>query len=151
MIVIRQAAPVDWELAKAIRLRALADAPDAYLSTLEDEAAFADSVWIERLENAHHLLAFDGADAVGSVTGLPRGEMVAMWVAPSHRRLGVATRLIAELLNWARDVGMTELRAWVADGNDGALRLYLREGFVPTGERDIIREGLGEQELTRTV
>jgi ribosomal protein S18 acetylase RimI-like enzyme len=151
VITIRQAAPSDWEVVKAVRLRALADAPDAYVSTLEEESAFPDAVWIERLERAHQLLAFDGSDAVGMATGLPDGQLVAMWVAPSHRRSGVATTLIAGIVEWARKQGMDALRLWVADGNDGALRLYLREGFVPTSERGIIREGLGEQALTRAL
>jgi hypothetical protein len=41
-VEVRQADPADWE---ELRLRALADAPYAFSSTLEQEAAFPEEVW----------------------------------------------------------------------------------------------------------
>jgi ribosomal protein S18 acetylase RimI-like enzyme len=39
----------------------------------------------------------------------------------------------------------------VADGNDRAQRLYERLGFRATGERDVLRDGLGESRLRRSL
>ena len=91
----------------------------------------------------------DGA-FVGSVTGIddrhePGGrEVVAMWVAPEWRARGVGGALMDAVLEWARAEGAASIALWVADGNDTARRLYERCGFVGTGQRDVIREGLGE-------
>ena len=49
---IRRATVDDWEASRDIRLRALAESPDAFLSTLEREAAFDDEVWMSRLEGS---------------------------------------------------------------------------------------------------
>ena len=151
MIEIRSASGDDWVAYRQVRLRALTDAPDAFASTLEREAAFDDDVWIARLTSAHTLIAWAGDDPVGTVTGLPDGEMVAMWVAPDQRGKGVGAQLVAALVDWSRAAGLTELRTWVADGNDTAQRLYERMGFVPTGEVALMRDGIGERRLLRAL
>lgn len=151
MIEIRPATADDWIAYRAVRLRALADAPDAFASTLEREEAFDDARWMGRLASAHTLIAWSGDAPVGTVTGLPDGEMVAMWVAPEQRGAGVGQRLVSALVDWARAAGFAELRTWVADGNDTALRLYERVGFVATGEVGLMRDGIGERRLTRAL
>ena len=48
-IEIRAAQLADWRVAKDIRLRALADSPSAFGSTLAREAGFDDAEWQERI------------------------------------------------------------------------------------------------------
>jgi hypothetical protein len=47
---VRQAGAADWEALRELRLRALADTPDAFASTLQKEAAFPEQVWRQRAE-----------------------------------------------------------------------------------------------------
>jgi hypothetical protein len=47
---IRRAQAADWETLRQLRLAALADAPDAFASTLEAEVAHPDEVWRQRAE-----------------------------------------------------------------------------------------------------
>ncbi len=42
--------------------------------------------------------------------------------------------------------GVTELYAWVLDGNDAARRVYQRLGFVLTGERQPLPGSMGRME-----
>lgn len=50
---ILHALPDHWRLSRDIRLRALAEAPDAFCSTLEGEQGLDEAGWLSRLERAH--------------------------------------------------------------------------------------------------
>ena len=153
-VVIRRGVPDDWRASKELRLGALASSPGSFSSTLERELEFDDEVWRTRLERAATFFAVDDDGTfVGTVTGIgdrhePGGrEVVAMWVDPEWRGRGVGGALMGAVVEWARAEGAASIALWVADGNDAARRLYERRGFVGTGERDVIREGLGEGRL----
>lgn len=151
---IRRATADDWRASRDIRLRALADSPDAFMSTLERESAFDDEVWMSRLDSSHTAFAVEGGVPVGVavLVGSPVApEIVAMWVDPSFRGRGVAGALVEHLVEQAIAGGANSVALWVADGNDGARRVYERCGFVATGERDVIRPGLGEARMRRSL
>ena len=153
-IIIRRGLPDDWRASKELRLRALAGSPGAFSSTLERELEYDDDVWRTRLERAATFFAVDPEGAlVGTVTGVgdpherDGREVVAMWVEPEWRGQGVGGALLDAVVEWARAEGAASIALWVADGNDDARRLYERRGFVDTGQRDVIRDGLGEGRL----
>lgn len=142
---IRRLRAEDWRAARAVRLRALADAPGAFASTLGREEAFDEAEWRSRVSaNAWFLAGTvdDGGDhAVGLACGIPEPgdpggrHLVGMWVEPGRRGTGVADRLVAAVTEWAREDGARRLALWVVDGNPRARRCYERLGFTPTGER----------------
>jgi ribosomal protein S18 acetylase RimI-like enzyme len=140
----RQAQPADWEALRQVRLRALADAPDAFASTLEAEVAFPDEVWRRRAEGgpaSANFIAREGGVDVGlaAIFAEPevpgRMHLVSMWVDPRYRRGGVARALVDLAVRWAGERRAREVMLWVADQNTAARRLYERLGFQPTGER----------------
>jgi ribosomal protein S18 acetylase RimI-like enzyme len=133
----------EWQDLRDIRLRALADAPAAFASTLEREAAFADEVWRQRARggaaSANFIVREEGV-AIGMAAVITestpgRVQLVGMWVDPGHRRHGVAQALIAEAVRWSRQHWARELIAWVVETNTAARRLYERIGFRPANER----------------
>lgn len=150
---VRRATRDDWRECRALRLRALADSPGAFASTLERESAFPDRVWRRRLITGFQLLAFEGESIVGTATGIPdrrerrAREVVAMWVDPDARGRGVGSALIEGLAAWARAASASALTLWVADQNHTARLLYERHGFSLTGERATIRAGVGEERM----
>jgi ribosomal protein S18 acetylase RimI-like enzyme len=139
----RRARAADWEALRQLRLRALADAPDAFASTLDAEVAFPAETWRRRAEggpaSATFIAGQDGVDVglagVFAEPGPPgRMHLISMWVDPRHRRQGVARALIDLVIGWAAERRASEVVLWVADQNDAARRLYDRLGFRPTGE-----------------
>jgi GNAT superfamily N-acetyltransferase len=114
-----------WEELREVRLRALADAPDAFASTLEREAAFPEDVWRQRAQggpaSANFIVREDGV-GVGMAAVIPepdpgRMQLVGMWVDPRHRHRGIAQALIGEAVRWSREHQARELIAWVAESN----------------------------------
>ena len=142
----------DGGLLRELRLRALADSPQAFGSSYEREAAFTDDEWragIERFCDPSRGVGFVAEDE-GRACGLvgcirddelrddesERGLIISMWTAPEVRRRGVGTRLLAAAEAWARERGLAELRLRVHEANHAALDLYLRAGFRETGDWD---------------
>lgn len=140
-VAVRRSVEADWERSRAIRLQALRDAPLAFSSTYEREAAFGPAQWKGRIADSAQFLA-ETADGhvVGTATGFPDPDnpgtvlLVAMFVAPSARGSGIGERLVEAVVAQARADGARRVRLHVVETNDGAERLYTRCGFVRTGE-----------------
>lgn len=142
-LVVRRLGADDWPLLRDVRLRALADSPTAFASTLEREEAFDDTVWRDRMHPRTGLktIVLDGEEPVGLIGGYVAPdaddrsvEVVSMWVAPTARRRGVGSLLVADVLGWADAVGRPYVQLWVVADNDAARRLYQRHGFALTGQ-----------------
>lgn len=133
--------PDDWERVREIRLRALRTDPLAFGSTHEREFPQPESWWRGRLgdpEVATFVMNQEPDGDVGLVTGAPfrdRGGagLFSMWVAPEVRGQRLGEALIERVVDWARGSGYDLLRLEVADGNTGAIKLYARMGFLPSG------------------
>src|SRR6266481_2183479 len=116
---VRQLVAADWAGLRQARLAALAEAPDAFASTLAREQAFEDDVWRDRAGSGATFGAFDGGSIVGLAAGFavdadatagfpvdadaaadtrapaqaqPDWHLVGMWVAPQLRGQHVADR-----------------------------------------------------------
>ena len=138
--------PNDWREYRAIRLRALADSPDAFASTLAREEGRPDAEWANRVaagaDARYHLPLVTrlGSRFVGLAWGriMESDPHVAylfqMWVAPEARRLGVGRLLVDAVIDWARRAGARQLELEVTCGNTPAWSLYSRAGFQPVGE-----------------
>ncbi|MQA04422.1 MAG: GNAT family N-acetyltransferase [Streptosporangiales bacterium] len=138
-ITVRALTPDDWEQTRAVRLSALADAPDAFVTTLAEARGQAEAQWRAMLtpeRGVRALAEYDGlpAGVVGAFDHGGVGEIIWMWVAPDHRGRGVGDALVAFCVDWCGRQAL-DCVLWVVDGNDAAQRLYERCGFVPTGSR----------------
>jgi GNAT superfamily N-acetyltransferase len=135
--VIRRVEPDDWELLRDVRLRALREAPGAFLSTHTQESAFPVSTWQERASQANgaSFVALHDGTAEGLATGIFAADpetvvLVGMWVAPALRGTGVARDLVASVVEWARARGSERVILSVEGDNERAARLYERCGFT---------------------
>ena len=123
-----------------IRLRSLADSPDAFGSTLERERAFTEDDWRRRLTGPVYAVTDPGPVAVGGLFD-NNGVLTVwgMWTDPAHRGRGHARRILDALV--APGVA-AELH--VNTANAAARAVYLRYGFVGTGEIEPLRPGSDE-------
>jgi GNAT superfamily N-acetyltransferase len=143
-LVIRNFEAHEWPLYREVRLRALADAPEAFCSTLASEQRRPDQDWAARLSAA----AVSGqdlpliAERAGAALGMLWAKVDAsdpavvnvfqVWVAPEARGLGVAAALLHAVVAWAREKGARAIALSVTC-DSAAARLYRREGFVDVG------------------
>ena len=125
---------------RAIRLRALMEAPDAFASTFDETAARPMEAWSKQLTDMHTFVGVHDGSDVGMVR-CRRDEMstetawlMSMWVAPEVRRTGVGGALVDAVITWARSIGVRRLLLDVADSNAPAIALYKSKGFEPNGE-----------------
>lgn len=130
----------DWQDIRDVRLRSLADAPEAFTSSYSREFAYGEAEWRDLAVTGKWFVAFDNepvgvAIGVAGWSGDPkRRELVGMWVAPSHRRRGLARELLDQVRTWATSEGATTLSLGVREGNEQSLTAYLRMGMRSSGE-----------------
>ena len=146
--IVRWVRPDEVATYRDFRLRALADAPDAFSEVLADAQTRPIEAWEDRVRRTSAgvesvlLVAADSAtDAWLGMTGCYLDEddaavahVVSVWVAPVARRRGLAGRLVAGARKWAASRGVRMLRLWVTATNLDAQRVYLAAGFIPTGQ-----------------
>lgn len=142
-VEVRVLSPDEWPLWRDLRLRSLADAPDAFGSTLERERAHAEEDWRIRMQGGSVVAFVDGVPAaMGSSFAVRDGwqQVVAMWTDPAYRRRGLSLRVLDVVVDRALAEGRRVVLD-VARGNPAARRAYEGYGFVPTGESGPLREG----------
>jgi len=146
MATLRALGPDDWETFRDIRLRSLADSPDAFGSTWERERAFTEAEWRRRLGVPVYVVEDPRPVAIGGTfdqEGVP--HVWGMWTDPAHRGRGHARRILDALIPPGTpaqlDVNVT---------NDGARTAYQRYGFVGTGHLEPLRPG-SDQRIERMV
>jgi GNAT superfamily N-acetyltransferase len=149
---------------RAIRLRALADTPDAFATTYEEASSLTVEEWQRQLEQFATFVATAGAGDIGIVRGArPDNDndtayLVSMWVAPEMRRQGVAAALVDCVVEWASTEGYRRLVLDVVESNIAAMALYSMKGFVANGTlgtlpppRQHIRECQLEKKLASAI
>jgi ribosomal protein S18 acetylase RimI-like enzyme len=150
-VEVRVARLEEWRAVRDLRLRALADAPDAFGSTLEQERRYGEREWVEWIsgweDTTNRLfVAVDGDEWLGIAIGSRTSDeatahVYSMWVDPTARRAGIGRRLVQEVVEWSRSTGARELELNVTATNPGAIAFYERMGFADAMQRRPLREG----------
>ena len=164
MIELHPITPLLTAEYKAVRLRALQDAPLAFGSTYARESRFTDEEWSGRATN------LDGEKAIGllsssdnSYTGIAvcfldendgsLAHLYSMWVDPGMRRYGVGKRLVTAIEQWASAHQAKTLQLMVTNINNSAMAFYERLGFAKTGRTEPYPNdpALIEYEMTKSI
>ena len=135
----------EWRLYRAVRLSALADAPEAFpeasAALAEAEAPENERIWRELMTRAHRIVAERDDEPVG-VVGLgphtddpENAEVFGLWTAPAVRGERIAWELVASAAWAAANEGCRLLYFWVGSENVAAIGFASSFGFRPTDER----------------
>lgn len=141
---IRRATIDDFEQIKGIKLAAKAserrynkslkpiqETREQYFSYLRNDLSD---------ENMAVFIAMDRDKPVGIITGriyttlpiklLPRkGHISNLFIVPSHRKKGLATRLVRELLGWFKEKEIRDVRLGVYLRNSASLKIFRKLRF----------------------
>lgn len=132
----------DWPVLQDVRLRALADSPDAFGSTLGREQSFDEKEWRRRLVRPVWVAEADGRPVAmaGAFSNDGVLQVWGMWTDPAHRGRGHARALLDALIGEAvadgRPAGLH-----VNTTNAAARAFYESYGFIGTGELEPLRPG----------
>jgi predicted GNAT family acetyltransferase len=144
--VPRRLTPDDWAVLRDVRLRALADSPDAFGSTLEREQGLDEHEW--RRRTVRPVLVVEvGGQPVAMAGTFPNEDVLqvwGMWTDPAHRGRGYARALLDALVGPAIAEG-NAVALHVNIANPGARAFYESYGFVGTGELEPLRPGSDQQ------
>jgi GNAT superfamily N-acetyltransferase len=141
---IRQAHIDDGPQLWGLRLEMLADAPLAYLDTLDRAVARGLAEYHHRVEGwvaepdrtlyvAEHDAALVGHLGVVDERGYT--GLVMAYVSPEVRGQGVLKGLVDAAAEWSKRAGRSELLLEVMERNHRAIRAYEKLGFTVTGNR----------------
>src|SRR5271154_6984328 len=109
MVLVRETVMGDWQALRDIRLEALRDAPTAFGSTYEHEAAYSEAHWRDRISRGGTFLAYIPEVSASEPAGLIGGyqedpvivELVSMYVRPRARGRSVGEALVETVIGWA--------------------------------------------------
>lgn len=155
-ITVRPLSEDEWNEYRSVRLEALRESPEAFVATFEEEEQYDEDFWRLRMRRSQRLLAEVDGEAVGTASvGYSEeeehlAELFGLWVSPSLRGTGLATRLVAAGAMAAREAGKTHLSYWVGTDNGRAVAFASGFGFRPTDQRRPVRvesEVDGDEEI----
>jgi ribosomal protein S18 acetylase RimI-like enzyme len=159
-INIRKIGIDDWTLWRKLRLEALGEAPYAFGSTLADWQGKGDTEarWRGRLSDVPlNIVAEWQNTAAGMASATapnPDGsvDLISMWVAPFARGHGVGDALVNAAITWAREQQASRVALAVFEGNERALTLYRRHGFIDVGMAAGVSSGTAtERKMVRAL
>lgn len=131
----------EWFRLRDVRLTALRESPEAFLSSYEVELTYREDEWRAEFSRGEWAIMVRQGQAVGLLgvtwkVDTPSEEryLEYMWVSPEFRRSGVASSLIRTILGRLCSSGIVPVSLWIITGNEPARRLYEQFGFVSTSE-----------------
>jgi GNAT superfamily N-acetyltransferase len=156
-ITVRSLGEDDWQYYRSVRLAALRESPGAFVASAEEEEAYDESFWRQRMKRSARLVAERDGQAVGVLcVGTAKadegtaGELFGLWVHPEARGSGVATRLVKDGAAIALERGHSHLVYWVGTDNGRAVAFASGMGFRPTDYRrpmGVVSEEDGDEEI----
>ncbi|WP_421378891.1 GNAT family N-acetyltransferase [Bacillus salacetis] len=142
---IRELTASDAEEYWNLRLEALKNNGDAFATTYEESISRENPIQqVQKNLSSKDSVTFGAyidEKLAGNVTLLynrhtkmkHKAAILAMYVSPSFRKLGIGSSLLAEVENTAKQEGIELLQLTVVTTNTSAIKLYENSGYVSFG------------------
>ncbi|GAA0595547.1 GNAT family N-acetyltransferase [Virgibacillus siamensis] len=141
---IRILEPGDAWAYRKLRLEALLNSPEAFLTSHEEAEKMSEDDYKVRLQSSEvfNFGAFKGDNLIGMVALVGetkvkinhRSSVFGMYVTPTCRGKGVGKKLMQTAVEQARSIdGVSQLCISVVTKNTTAKSMYYAQGFVPIG------------------
>lgn len=136
---VRELRDRDWEELREIRLRALHESGDSFLSNYDSESAYGQSDWIREFSRGHWWILQDdecgAAGLIGATVHEGRWYLEYLWIAPEQRGRGLAEELTRHAMRHLAANEEETVFLWVIQGNHAAQSLYEKMGFKEEGRQ----------------
>jgi len=158
----RRARAEEWPAVRELRLRALADTPEAFEITLAQAEQSADADWRRRVAPSDERVTVVEEDENGDLVGMAVGiydpaarvtYLAGMFVEREKRGSGVGQELVSAIESWARELDATRVELEVNPELTPAVRLYERCGYGRTGRSRALssRPAVSVIEMSKTL
>lgn len=140
----------DFDSYNKLREMSLETAPEAFLSTNEEERGIRKKRFYSTIQNEFNFIlgAFDGNELIGIVSFvreirkkiIHKGGIFGMFVKPEYQGAGNGSKLLELALDKAfKTEGIKQINLSVITSNERAVKLYEKAGFVSYGlEKDAL-------------
>ncbi|HEY4802690.1 MAG TPA: GNAT family N-acetyltransferase [Paraburkholderia sp.] len=155
-VLVRPATEEDWQILKTVLLAALLDSPTAFGLNYATAAAYSEQQWRDCASDRtqpQYLIAMEQGQAVGligdAINRSREYNLIAMWVHPTCRGMGIAGRLVDAIQARAIGRGHRRIVLKVSPDNTRAVGLYRRHGFkfLPEWEALANQPGITVQKM----
>jgi RimJ/RimL family protein N-acetyltransferase len=147
-VTVRPIVESDMEMYRDLRLEALRAYPSAFSADYEQSALKPAAYWAETVQRAASgqgsiiYLAVAADQTLIGMTGLyidqsakvrHSGHVWGVYIRPAWRGQGLATRLVAACIDWAKTQAVRIVKLQVEVANAAAVGCYARLGFAVYG------------------
>ncbi len=139
-----QLAPDHWHVYKEMQLCMAKEDEQFHPGSFEQDNSIPDSMWQKRLtesanpllfaQNQQNYLGMIGAKTINPLLA----RIVSLYVIPSERRKGIASKLLEIILETMRKKGLIIAQLMVHIKAEPAIKLYNRFGFEIVGKIECV-------------
>jgi len=116
---------LDWADAQALAM------PIRKSVFIEEQQVAESEEWDDEDNSATHIIAIKNGQAVATARLTQKGKIGRMSVLKAHRKQGIGSMMLVELINTAKQEGLQDIKLW---SQTHAQTFYKKHGFIACGD-----------------
>lgn len=147
MVSIKAVTSENWQSLKELRLKAVADSPEAFGDSIETVSSKSDEYWKDGIANSNVFVTEENGVWIGMIVFKQDDDGVwavkSLWVDPNYRNQGIGKLIMQKAINAAKSTGVKLIELGVNVESKPAINLYESLGFVIVRKIDDKKMGDG--------